>query len=302
MERELQWTEKFAKPRRHYERLYRELHRFQKMSPEPHVHALKKYLEVAKCLGYPPGSPFSRPVLRHPDLQPNNILISDSLGIVGLIDWQHATIVPLCLAAGIPKYFENYGDPESDRMVKPARDLPPDFETLNPEEQMVVKSLHVKRLTHFLYAALTLRHNEEHYNAIFDSGVILHQRLYKHAGTPWEGDSITLQAELINAVQDWQDIVSSGSSKCKSPPIHFSEDTIRCVMDMHSQQQEMDAMMDEMRDSLGIDVYGWAPNEDFECTKKLVQSIKERMIESADLREKEGIKNNFPFDDFDEDN
>lgn len=300
-ERELQWTKRFAKPRLHYERLYRELYRFQKMSPQPHIDALNKYLELAKCLGYPQESHLNRPVLRHPDLQPNNILLSKSLDIVGLIDWQHATIVPFCLAAGIPKHFQNYGDPESERMVQPARDLPPNFDSLSPHEQASVKDRHIKRLTHFLYAALTLRHNEEHYDAIFNNGVILHQRLYKHAGTPWEGDSITLEAELINAIQNWQDIFSSGSTACESPPIQYSEESTKYIMDMHSQQQEMDVMMDQMRETLGVDVYGWVPSEEFEASKELARDIKERMIEAADPADKDGIRNHFPFDDYDED-
>lgn len=146
-QREVQWTEKSAKPRLPYERLYRELHGFKKISPQPHIDSLKKYLELAKCLGYSREIPLNRPVLRHPDLQPNNILISDSLDIIGLIDWQHATVVPLCLAAGIPKDFHNYGDPESERLVQPAGDLPSDVELLSPDEQASVKQVHIRRST-----------------------------------------------------------------------------------------------------------------------------------------------------------
>jgi hypothetical protein len=271
------------------------------MSPQTHIDALNKYLELAKCLGYPPESHLSRPVLRHPDLQPNNILLSESLDIVGLIDWQHATIMPLFLAAGIPKHFQNYGDLESERMVQPARDLPPNFHSLSPDEQASVKDQHIKRLTHFLYAALTLRYNDEHYNAIFNNEVILHQRLYKQAGTPWEGDSINLEAELINTIQHWQEIVSSGSTGLETPPIQYSEESTKSIMDMHSQQQEMDTMMDQMRETLGVDVYGWVPDEDFMATKELARNIKERMIEAASAADEDGIKNHFPFDDYDED-
>ncbi|KAF1962350.1 kinase-like protein [Byssothecium circinans] len=300
-ERELRWTKNFAKPRLHYERLYREVHKFKKMDPQSHVDALNKYLELAKCLGYPPESHLSRPVLRHPDLQPNNIILSETLEIVGLIDWQHATIVPSCLAAGIPKHFQNYGDPESECMAQPARDLPPNFDELSPEEQASVKSQLVRRQTHFLYAALTLQYNEEHYDAIFNNGVIVHQRLYKHAGTPWEGDSITLEAELINANQHWQEIVSSGAIACETPPIRYSDESITSIMDVHRQQEEMDAVMDQMRETLGVDVYGWVPNEEFAATRELARHIKERMIDAADAAEKDGVRNHFPFDDFAED-
>lgn len=271
------------------------------MSPQPHIDALHKYLSVARCLGYPSNHAFNRPVLRHPDLQPNNILVSDSLDVVGLIDWQHATVVPLCLAAGMPHSFQNYGDPESERMAKPARDLPSDFGSLSPAEQEAAKDQHMRRWNHFLYAGLTLRHNEEHYNAIFNNGVIYHQRLYKHAGTPWEGDSITLEAELINAVQNWEDIVVNKSSECNAPPIQYSESSIKSITDMHRQQQEMDEVMGQMREAIGTDITGWVPNERYSASKELAGTIKQQMIEQADPAERDGIRNHFPFDDFDED-
>lgn len=71
-------------------------------------------------------------------------------------------------------------------------------------------------------------------------------------------------------------------------------------MGLHRQQQEMDTIMDQMRKTLGVDVYGWVSNEEYTTTLKLARTIKERMIEAADVQEKEGIRNNFPFDDFDE--
>ena len=45
--------------------------------------------------------------MRHPDLQPSNVIVSTSsdstqLKIVGLLDWQRASILPPFLLAGIP--------------------------------------------------------------------------------------------------------------------------------------------------------------------------------------------------------
>ena len=200
----------------------------------------------------------------------------------------------------MPAQFQNYGDPESDRFTPPARELPPEFDTLAPGEQESVKLQHIKRLAHFFYAALTMKNNEEHFNAIFSGGVILHQRLYKFAGAPWEGDSITLEADMINAAKEWEDIVSSGATACDSAPIRFSDESMKTVMDLHREQQEMDAMMDQMRGALGVDVNGWVPNEGYEGSKALAREIKERMIEAADPAERQGIEQNFPFDDFNE--
>ncbi|KAF2457469.1 hypothetical protein BDY21DRAFT_363744 [Lineolata rhizophorae] len=76
-------------------------------------------------------------------LQPNNIILSDPLDIVGHVDWQHATIAPLCLAAGMPAQFQNYGDPESQRFAQPARELPSDSDSWTPEEQESATRLHI---------------------------------------------------------------------------------------------------------------------------------------------------------------
>ncbi|GES61237.1 kinase-like protein [Aspergillus terreus] len=248
-------------PRLHYERSYRKLHGFKKMHPQAHIHALEKYLQLANCLGYPQGSNLNRPVLRHPDLQPNNILLSDSLDVTAIVDWQHATIMPLCLAASMPKYFQNYGDPESDRMAKPARDLPAGFEGLGPAEQASVRTQHLKRHNRFLYAALTLRHSPEHYDAIFNDGVIRHQRLYVQRGDP-------VGRRLCHA--------GSRAYRCDVPPIQYSEESAASIMELYLEQQEMDAVMHDLREMLDVDVSGWVPNEAYAETRELARTIKER--------------------------
>ncbi|CDM29386.1 unnamed protein product [Penicillium roqueforti FM164] len=51
-----------------------------------------------------PSNGYLRLLLHHPDLHSNNKLVSDDLDIVGLIVWQHASVLPLFLAAGIPNF------------------------------------------------------------------------------------------------------------------------------------------------------------------------------------------------------
>lgn len=53
--------------------------------------------------------------IRHPDLQLGNIIVtrlpdSKNLHVIGLIDWQHTSILPLFLLAGIPQQLQNYDD------------------------------------------------------------------------------------------------------------------------------------------------------------------------------------------------
>jgi hypothetical protein len=63
---------------------------------------LKKYLQIAPDLVPKHDDNMTRPSIRHPDLQSNNVFVSQNLEITGLIDWQHCAIFPLFLQAGIP--------------------------------------------------------------------------------------------------------------------------------------------------------------------------------------------------------
>ncbi|KAE8349515.1 kinase-like domain-containing protein [Aspergillus coremiiformis] len=305
-ERELSWTKVYAKSRLPYERLYREIYDFCKVSPDTHIENLFDYLKLVPFLGFSAGSAQHRPVMRHPDFQPNNILVSESNEITGLIDWQHCSILPLGLVAGIPKPFQNYGDAESEALREPQLDLPPNFDSLPPSEQALIRETLQKRLTHFLYAALTKRLNEDHYDAIFNNAAILHQRLFQSAGTPWEGDSITLRADMIRAIQNWRDLLSVDSVQCAKgtsplPPIQYSDTVIRDTLEFDSRQRDADIAMDQMRHALGVDVLGWVPNSEYEAAKELAQKIKTKMLEAAEtVHDATAVRDHFPFDDFDE--
>ncbi|KAI9375918.1 kinase-like domain-containing protein [Aspergillus egyptiacus] len=290
-ERESSWTKLHAKPRLPYE-----------LSPDTHVRNLSDYLKLSPFLGFGAGTALRRPVIRHPDFQPNNILVSNANEIVGFIDWQHASILPLGLAAGIPQHFQNYGDPHSDELREPQLELPSNFDSLSPSEQASVRETQQKRLVHFLYAAFTKRLNELHYDAIFDNSAILHQRLFKSAGTPWEGGSVTLRADMIRAIQSWGDVVASGPVPApSSPPIQYSDGVVQDTLDLDSRQREADIAMEQMRHALGIDVLGWVLNSEYEAAKELAGEMKARMLEAAKTAEDiTGVRDHFPFDDFDE--
>lgn len=132
--REMEFCEKFGKPRLHVERYLRELHKFQKRSPTQHQLLLSDYLKLAPHLEVPSDHRLSRPTLRHPDFSPNNILVNASSDVVGVIDWQHAVVLPLCLCAGIPDHFQNWGDSLSEKLAKLAVKFPGNFDSLGQGE------------------------------------------------------------------------------------------------------------------------------------------------------------------------
>lgn len=155
--REIEFCRRFGKSRLHVEQYLRELHQFKEMSPTVHIQLLSDYLKIAPCLDISPDHPFSGPTLRHPDFSPSNILINSSNDIVGIIDWQHAMVLPLCLYTGIPTHFQNWGDPLSETLAKPEVKLPENFNDLSQHEQATVQETLRKRLVHFYYTALTMK-------------------------------------------------------------------------------------------------------------------------------------------------
>ncbi|CZT47153.1 uncharacterized protein RSE6_07686 [Rhynchosporium secalis] len=104
-EKELAWLKTHARPRLPHIIPHRELHDYQKVSPADHVASIEKYLQIAPYLVPRDKDYLLRPTLRHPDFQPRNIFVGDDFTITG---------------AGVPEYFQNFGDEESLRLKMPS--------------------------------------------------------------------------------------------------------------------------------------------------------------------------------------
>ena len=123
--------------------------------------------------------------IRHPDFRPSNIIISpdSKLRIVGLIDWQHTSILPLFLFAGIPDGLQNYDDTGWDFMTRP---LPPEnFGDLDEIQQNEGMESYRRRLVHYHYLKNTAEYNELHFVALMESVGLFRCRLFSHASEPW---------------------------------------------------------------------------------------------------------------------
>ncbi|EEP82682.1 predicted protein [Uncinocarpus reesii 1704] len=260
-EREVLWARQYARTRFPFEPLYREIYNFEKVSPEKHIANLTDYLKIAKYLAPPQGSYLNRPTLRHPDLQPNNILISETLTISGLIDWQHCSILPLFLQAKPPKYFQNYGDQESEDLIVPQ--LPKDIDQLDPDEKEAANELYRRRRTHFHYISISEQLNKDHIDACTHPEVVLKQKLFQHSTDPWEGDNITLKADLIRASQRWTKLLEE-SDYSKSPPpcpLHYGQEEIDRCFEIEEEQKLCDRDMERSRLAIGVAEDGWVVPE-----------------------------------------
>ncbi|CBX97314.1 predicted protein [Plenodomus lingam JN3] len=241
---------KFGQPLHPFQRLRREIYDYQKQSPSDHLDNLEKYLRAVPYIMPTGDDTPTRPILRHPDLQPNNVFISDDLNIFGLIDWQHCAILPLFLQCGIPNSLQNYGDSVSESLTPP--ELPHNFDDVSESEQFEQDLLLRRRQLHYFHVATTAKFNSTHYDALTDDFSAWRRKLFDHASDPWEGDNVTLKADLIQLMKNWSSIATSSSSMndhASLPyPINFSEDEISECLRLNAAQIEADEQLQTCRE------------------------------------------------------
>ncbi|KAF2856195.1 hypothetical protein T440DRAFT_485328 [Plenodomus tracheiphilus IPT5] len=191
--RELTWLQKFGKQRFPREPLYREFYGRQKVDPQVQVDSLRDYLKVAPHI-IPENPELCQPTIRHPDLSPNNIFVSESGDITG-----------------------NFRRPE----------LPTNFDLLEESEKANELELYRRRQLHYFYLGFTSTNNKPHFHAMGKHDLIVRNRLYDTAGRPWEGDNTSLKAELVQTSTYWPDIATSAMKESKFPVKYPDADQLR---------------------------------------------------------------------------
>lgn len=232
----------------------------------------------------PHNETLTRSTLRHPDLQPNNVFVSDKLEITGLIDWQHCAILPLFLQCGIPNSLQNYGDSVSESLTVP--ELPPNFDELSESRQFEQVVLLRRRQLHYFYVAMTAKLNSIHYDALAYDFSILRRKLFDHASSPWEGDNVTLKADLVYLMENWSRIVTPELSSRGDPEapslFSFPEDEVTECKRLHAAQIEADEQLQACRDIVGVGPEGWVPVEQYEEIKQRELKLKADALEAAE--------------------
>jgi hypothetical protein len=295
------WIRAYGRPRFPFERAYRETFDYKKQNPEEDAKSLVDYVRLAPYL-VPTSSNLNLPVLRHPELQPNNIFVSEDLNIVGLIDWQHSMVLPTFLAAGMPNMFQNYDDEESMLFVPPQ--LPDDFESIDDDERAEAQERFRRRHVHFFYLGFTQRMNEPHWHAIEQETGLLKRRIFNDAGSPWEGLNTPLQMDIVRIWQNWPKIAPADSDgTIPACPIMFTEQEVQRQTALNESLREVDSEMERINRMLGIASDGWTSNESFESAKERARLIREEGLAavSGDPWLKEMTDQHWPFDDCDED-
>ncbi|KAF2118671.1 kinase-like domain-containing protein [Lophiotrema nucula] len=300
-EKELAWIRAHGQPRLPFERAYRETFDYQRQNPEEHTKSLMDYIRLAPHL-VPTDTNLNLPVLRHPDLQPNNIFVSEDFTITGLIDWQHSLVLPTFLAAGMPKSFQNYNDEESISFVPPQ--LPNDFDSMGDEDRVRVQEQYRRRHVHFFYLGFTQRMNDRHWHALEHESGLLKRRLFNDAGSPWEGLNTPLQMDLVRVLENWSNIASPNSDgTVPACPVVFTEQEAQRRAALDESLRETDSEMERINNVLGVASDGWTTNEMFESAKERAMLIREEGLAavSDDPWLREMTERHWPFDDCDED-
>lgn len=267
--RELLWLEKFGQSRYPQNSLYRVVYNYQKVTPDIRIKSLQDYLKIARFL-VPDDEEMNRPTIRHPDLSPGNVLVSDSGEIMSMIDWQQCVVLPLFLEARVPYHFQNWGDEVSENNRPPK--LPENFESLSDEDKAEQKEIYRRRQLHFFYLGHTSRINRRHYNAIRIDPYMYRIGLYVNACSAWKGDNVSLKAFLIRVIQHWSELRSQ-----KAPPdceIHYFAEEVKECVKHHKKQREIDRNMQGLCNFVGVDSEGLVENDVYEEAKEIAASLK----------------------------
>ncbi|KJA25351.1 hypothetical protein HYPSUDRAFT_64929 [Hypholoma sublateritium FD-334 SS-4] len=294
--KELAYLEKFGQPLLPFQRERREAYGYKEQPPSDHVENLERYLLVVPSL-VPKNSALHRFRIRHPDLQHSNVIVStppnsNELKIVSLLDWQHASILPMFLLAGIPDRMQNYNDPVSQALIPPS--LPANMDELDESEQSYARGVYHCRLVHFHYVKNTEEYNKLHHDALSDPASMFIYRLFDQAGAPWEGETHALKTMLIEATER----LTREGVPCQ---VAFEPEDLRKTKELRAKLQIADENFEGLRSMIGFETETWVSNEHYEMAMALATVVKLgvlKRIPEEDVRAK--AKANWFLDDMDE--
>ena len=101
--------------------------------------------------------------------------------------------------------------------------LPEDTVELDGPGRTRAEEVYRDRLDHYHYVTSTEECNKLHYAALTDPMYALRGRLFRHAGSPWEGETFELKLALIQATERWE-ALTGGGVPC---PVEFDAEDAR---------------------------------------------------------------------------
>jgi len=273
----------------------REGYQYKEQPPSDHIENLDRYLLIASSL-IPRNPALGHFRIRHPDLRPSNIIVSrspdSSLHVISLIDWQHTSILPLFLLAGIPQRLQNNHDLGSQSMTWPSP--PENLDDLDENEQSEEMELY---LVHYHYIKSTEKYNKLHYEALADPIGLFRRGLFHLASDMWDGETFALKVALIDATQNWETL-TGGGVPC---PVVFDPDDVHETRELDKEQREADEALEACQAVIGHGRGGWVPVEHYEEAMARSKQLKKYGLAAAESEaERIQVEAHWPFDDMDE--
>lgn len=293
--KEIAYLKRFGQPLLPLRRERRPSYKFEPQSPSGHIENLERYLSITSSL-VPRDPALSRFCIRHPDLQPNNVFVSWSpdsgCKVVSLFDFQHTSILPMFLLAGIPQRFQNHADSVSRSMTPPSR--PEDIDEFSEAKRAGEEYRYRCRLVHYHYVTSTEKFNHLHFTAFMDPLYALRGRLFLHAGGPWEGETSELKVGLIQATKEWEKL-TGGGVLC---PLKFDAKDLHETTVLVEELGKASRGFELLQSMRGVGEEGWVPSEDYESAVAFFKGWKEKgLAEAESAKEREEIMEHWPWDD-----
>lgn len=307
-ERELAWMQQYARPRYPNPVYIRRFFRYEQVSPEEHIKNLKDFLQIVGNLTPQQISKVNdRPVILQHDLQLRNLFVNStipqtnksdpSMDLLSVTNWGQASVLPLFMQAGIPSAFSS-------------------------------RSEDYCRITRMLNLAGTHALQD-----LFSPAGDLARLLCKAAASPWQGDSVTLRALLIRAVQEWPTLTGATAvtvqvtemlktgvedgevpkttldtiEKLLNPeipacPLAYSPEEIERSDYFSDKLSKVAEQFEWLRRGMQLDRNGFVGHERFKSVKGISEFTKKRLIEIAEDKHVEKYEYGvmWPFDDHDE--
>ncbi|KAJ7623720.1 protein kinase subdomain-containing protein PKL/CAK/Fmp29 [Roridomyces roridus] len=297
--KELAFLERFGQPLLPFDRARRAMYDYQEQHPSEFVENLNRYLLIAPSI-VPQDSALRSFRIRHPDLtHENNILVSrtadsDEWKICSLIDWQHASILPISLLAGIPPFMRNR---RNDRLFDPkTRPVPPPDADRNDDVRAQDMQELLSRLKHYQYLKDTEELNPLHHIALTEPQRELRRGLFKESYRPWDGETFRLRRWLVQASEEWDALAAH------SCPLVFDSEYLTETSRLREEEADADFDTTYCHEAVGCASDGWVPNEAYQEALAKSKKMKANFMAYFDTAEEQGnFSANWMFDDMSED-
>ncbi|PWY76013.1 phosphotransferase enzyme family protein [Aspergillus sclerotioniger CBS 115572] len=254
--------------------------------------ALENYLKVAPDV-LPEDKTTHVSVLWHDGLHSQNIFVDseDPSRIVGIIGWQSVSACPLFMQAGRPAFLDYNGPTPKDLGKVP---LPPNFDSMHPDEQRKAKALRLAQTLHNIYLDRCLQQNKPAFEAIQGQNTLQHQVSVAPGLVSMDYEPL-LNSLLRDVEKEWAHIDAVGNNDIPrgTPfPLRFSDEEI--------QEQERDGelwaqgveLMDAFVGDTGCFKHwdGRVSDADYERSRKELDEGVERFLDREARNEEERME------------